>query len=114
MQRLTQNRCNHFRPSDNHKLLLGVPPQLFSCVGMGNGNELESALLDAASTEMGNAVFGYHIVHIVSGDRHHRAGLELRGDLGNALFRGGLEGQNTLAALGVQRTIGKAERTAGS
>ena len=81
---------------------------------MGNGDQLEDALLDTAAPEMRNAIFRHHIVHIVPWNRHHRTGLQLRRNLGNSLFRGGLECQNALAALGMQRAVGKAECAAGT
>ena len=43
--------------SDDHELLLCVVAELVTDIRVGNGNQLQGALLNAAAPEMGNAVF---------------------------------------------------------
>ena len=99
-------------PLHDDELLPGIAAQRLPGVGMGDPYELQGTLLDASAPQVGDAVFRHHIVHIVPGDGHRRAGLQLPGDLGNSLFGGRLKGQNAPAVFGVERPIGKAERAA--
>src|SRR5208283_2889141 len=94
-------------------LLLAVLVQLVMKLGMSNLDERLGPLADGAPVQVGDAVFGDHVVHIAAGGEHARAMRQARHNARHSLVLFRLwQRDDRLAPLGARRSANEIELTA--